>query len=47
MKFPTNTWEKLAHNKREQLTEVAQIFFHLLTQFAKLKEDKSYEYFNS
>ena len=38
MKFSTNTWEKLAHNKREQLTGVAQKFFHLLTQFAKLKK---------
>ena len=38
MKFSTNTWEKLAHNKREQLTGVAQNFFHLLTQFAKLKK---------
>ena len=31
IKFSTNTWEKLAHNEREQLTEVAQNFFHLLT----------------
>ena len=38
MKFSTNTWGKLAHNKREQLTEVAQNFCHLLTQFAKLKK---------
>ena len=37
-KFSTNTWEKLAHQKKEQLTEVAQNFFHLLTQFAKLKK---------
>ena len=38
MKFSTNTWENLVHQKKEQLTEVAQNFFHLLTQFAKLKK---------
>ena len=38
MKFSTNTWEKLAHQKKEQLTVVTQNFFHLLTQYAKLKK---------
>ena len=38
MKFSTNTWENLVYQKKEQLTEVAQNFFHLLTQFAKLKK---------
>ena len=38
MKFSTNTWEKLAHQKKEQLTVVTQNFFHLLIQYAKLKK---------
>ena len=31
-------WEKLVHAKKEQLTDTAQIFFQLLTQFEKLKK---------
>ena len=37
MKFSINVWEKLPHTKKEQLTDTAQNFFHLLAQFAKLK----------
>ena len=37
MKFSINVWEKLPHTKKEQLTDTAQNFFHLLVQFAKLK----------
>ena len=44
MKFSINSWEKLVHTKKEQLTDTAQNFLHLLSQFAK---DKWYEYFNS
>ena len=37
MKFSIDSWEKLAHTKKEQLTDTAQIFFHLLAEFSKLK----------
>ena len=37
MKFSINVWEKLPHTKKEQLTDTAQNFFHLLVQFGKLK----------
>ena len=33
-------WGKLLHTKKEQLTETAQNFFHLLAQFARLKRTK-------
>ena len=38
MKFFVQPWEKLNYSKKEQLNEVAQKFFHLLTEFAKLKK---------
>ena len=38
MKFCVNTWRQLAQKIRDQLTETAQNFFHLLEQFAKLKQ---------
>ena len=37
IKFSVETWEKMPHNKKDELTEIAQNFFHLLTQFEKLK----------
>ena len=37
MKFCIQTWEKMPNNKKEQLTNIAQNFFHLLKQFEKLK----------
>ena len=37
MKFSINSWEKLAHTKKEQLFNTAQIFFHLLAEFSKSK----------
>ena len=37
MKFSIDSWEKLAHTKKEQLTDNAQKFFHLLAEFSKLK----------
>ena len=37
MKFCVETWQKMSHNKKDQLTETAQNVFHLLEQFAKLK----------
>ena len=38
MKFCVETWQKMSHKVKEQLTDAAQNFFHLLEQFAKLKE---------
>ena len=38
IKFSVSTWENMPHTKKEQLTKTAQIFFHLLQQFAKLKK---------
>ena len=38
MKFSGSTWENMPHTKNEELTETAQIFFHLLQQFTKLKK---------
>ena len=40
MKFSTDSWEKLPHTKKEQLTDTSQNFFHLLTEFSKLKKAK-------
>ena len=37
MKFSINSWEKLAHTKKEQLTNTAQNFSHLLAEFSKSK----------
>ena len=37
MKFRVQTWQKMPHKVKEQLTDTAQNFFHLLEQFAKLK----------
>ena len=36
MKLSKSTWENMPHTKKEQLTEMAQNFFHLLQQFTKL-----------
>ena len=38
MKFCVETWGKMSHEIKEQLTDAPQIFFHLLQQFAKLKK---------
>ena len=38
MKFCVNSWRQLPQKTRGQLTETAQNFFHLLEQFAKLKQ---------
>ena len=40
MKFSINNWEKLAYSKNKKLTETAQFFFHLLTEFSKLKKNR-------
>ena len=45
MKFSTDTWKKLLHTKKDQLTDTAQNFFHLLSEFSKLKNKRN-EYFN-
>ena len=37
MKFCIGTWQKMSHKRKNQLTDTAQNFFHLLQQFAKLK----------
>ena len=36
MKLSVSTWENMPHTKKEQLTEMAQNFFHSLQQFTKL-----------
>ena len=40
MKFCVNTWQKLSQKTKSQLRETAQNFFHLLEQFAKLKQSR-------
>ena len=40
MKLSTDSWEKLAHTKTEQLTDTSQNLFHLLMEFFKLKKTK-------
>ena len=40
MTFDTNIWDKLPKNKKSQLNETENFFFHLLYQFAKLKQSK-------
>ena len=37
MKCSVESWKKMLHNKKDQFTDTAQNFFHLLTQFGKLK----------
>ena len=36
--FCVETWQKMSQKRKGQLTNTAQIFFHLLEQFAKLKK---------
>ena len=38
MKFCVETWQKMSQKTKDQLTDTAQIFFHLLEQFPKLKK---------
>ena len=38
MQFCVSTWQALDQKIKSQLTETAQIFFHLLEHFAKLKK---------
>ena len=38
MKFCVETWQKMSQKTKDQLTDTAQDFFHLLEQFAKLKK---------
>ena len=40
MTFDTNVWDKLPKGKKNQLSETAGYFFHLLYEFAKLKQTK-------
>ena len=40
MKFCVDTWHKISQKTKDQLTDTAQNFFHLLEQFAKLKKTK-------
>ena len=37
LKFCVETWQKMSHKQKDQLTDTAQNYFHLLEQFAKLK----------
>ena len=38
MKFCVETWQKMSQKTKDQLTDTAQNFFHLLEQFTKLKK---------
>ena len=38
MKFCVETWQKMSHKVKDQLTDTAQIIFHLLEEFTKLKK---------
>ena len=38
MKFCVETWQRMSQKTKDQLTDTAQIFFHLLEQFPKLKK---------
>ena len=38
IKFCVESWQKMSHKVKEQLTDTAQNLFHLLEQFAKLKK---------
>ena len=38
MKFCVETWQKMSCKTKDQLTDTAQFFFHLLEQFAKLQK---------
>ena len=38
MKSCVETWQKMSHKVKDQITDTTQIFFHLLEQFAKLKK---------
>ena len=38
MKFCVESWQKMSQKTKDQLTDTAQNFFHLLEQFAKLKK---------
>ena len=39
LKFSAINWEKLKPSEKEKLTDTAQNFFHILTEFAKLKKE--------
>ena len=38
LKFCFETWQKMSHKTKDQLTDTAQNLFHLLEQFVKLKK---------
>ena len=40
MKFCVDKWQQLPQKTKGQLTETAQNFFHLLEQFARLKQTR-------
>ena len=40
MKFCVDTWQKMSQKTKSQLTETAQNLFHLMEQFAKLKNSQ-------
>ena len=40
MKFCVKIWQKMSQKTKSQLTETAQNLFHLLEQFAKLKQSQ-------
>ena len=46
MKFCVKTWQKMSQKTKSRLTETAQNLFHLLEQFAKLKQSQCKNKFN-
>ena len=40
MKFCDETWQKMSQKTKDQLTDTAHNFFHLLEQFVKLKKTR-------
>ena len=38
VKFCVETWQKISQKTKDQLTDTAENFFHLLEKFAKLKK---------
>ena len=46
MKFCVETWQKMSQKTKDQLTDTAQNFFHLLERFEKLKKDSLHKHLN-
>ena len=44
IKLCAETWQKMPQKRKDQLTEAAQNFLHLLEQYAKLKKNSMHEF---